>query len=251
MGNALAVDQSNYIYVTGTTNSPDFPVKSYPNVLINNQVFNNNYKGNSDVFIVKLEKQHLENLVASSLLGGSARDVGTGVAVDPLGRVYIVGGTYSTDMQTTIGAKQRQNNGIENGFVTIMDKQLQNVLSSTYLGGNGDSIANGIVVSDLGNIGIVGTTNSTNFPGVSAGDISSYGQEDVFLTTFKNVMTSQELLQTTILGGANADYGQAIAIDNSSNYTWREIHGQMISQPQSMLMQLIQVIICNILTMHL
>ena len=31
-------------------------------------------------------------------------------------------------------------------FITIFDKQIQTVLSSTYLGGNGIDIANGIVV---------------------------------------------------------------------------------------------------------
>ena len=31
-------------------------------------------------------------------------------------------------------------------FVTILDKQIQNVLSSTYLGGNGIDVVNGIVV---------------------------------------------------------------------------------------------------------
>ena len=46
-------------------------------------------------------------------------------------------------MNTTIGAKQRQNNGKEDAFVVIFDKQIQNILSSTYLGGNGIDIANG------------------------------------------------------------------------------------------------------------
>ena len=50
---------------------------------------------------------------------------------------------------------------MEDGFVIIFDKQIQNVLSSTYLGGNGIDVANGIIVSDQGNIGIIGTTNST------------------------------------------------------------------------------------------
>ncbi len=36
--------------------------------------------------------------------------------------------------------------------------------------------------------------------------------EDVFFTAFTNPMTAQEKVETTFLGGANADYGQGIAI---------------------------------------
>ena len=41
--------------------------------------------------------------------------------------------------------------------------------------------------------------------------------EDVFFTAFTNVMTAQEKVETTFLGGANADYGEAIAIDTIGN----------------------------------
>ena len=41
--------------------------------------------------------------------------------------------------------------------------------------------------------------------------------EDVFFTAFTNVMTAQEKAETTFLGGANADYGEALAIDTIGN----------------------------------
>ena len=228
IGYALATDQQNYIYVTGATNSANFPVKSYPSTLINGKIFNNGYKGEYDAFIVKLANQHLEKLEASSLLGGTERDEGRGIAVDPVGRVYIVGGTWSgmtlpdgtktPQMQTTTGAIQT-NNGMEDAFVIIFDKQIQNVLFSTYLGGNGIDVANGVVLANLGaNIGVVGTTNSTNFTGVSPDSASWYGFEDVFFTTYKNVNIPTQIVpkpETTILGGANADYGNAAAIVTS------------------------------------
>ena len=217
IGYALATDQQNYIYVTGATISADFPVMNYQGVvLINNIPFNNGYKGEYDAFIVKLAKQHLEKLEASSLLGGSERDEGRGIAVDPLGKVYIVGGTWSNNMACTTGARQQQNNGMEDAFLIIFDKQIQTVLSNTYLGGNGIDVANGIIVSDHGNIGIIGTTNSTNFyNNLATGDITPHGMEDVFFSAFTNPMTAQERVETTLLGGANADYGQAIAISEA------------------------------------
>ena len=216
-GTALAVDQSNYIYVTGATNAADFPAVTNTNVYPNNGFQTN--KGEYDAFVVKLSKQYLENIEGIALLGGSARDIGNAIAVDPLGRVYIGGGTWSKDIYTTLGAKQRQNNGKEDGFITILDKQIQNVLSSTYLGGNGIDVVNGIVISDQGNIGIVGTTNSTtNFLNEKeTGDTTPQGMEDVFFTTFTNPMSALEKVETTFLGGTNSDYGQGIALDTHGN----------------------------------
>ena len=144
------------------------------------------------------------------------------------------------DMYTTLGAKQRQNNGKEDGFVVIMDKQIQNILSSTYLGGNGIDVANGVIVSNQGNIGIIGTTNSTkSFPNeLPSGDTTAHGMQDVFFTAFTNVMTAQEKVETTFLGGANADYGEALAIDTIGNvflvgHTWSNDYPTTIGANQT------------------
>ena len=51
---------------------------------------------------------------------------------------------------------------------------------------------------------------------LETGDTTPHGMEDVFFTAFTNPMTAQEKVETTFLGGTNADYGQAIAIDNIS-----------------------------------
>ena len=210
-GTALAVDQSNYIYVTGATNAPDFPLLNLTNIYPNNGFQSN--KGDYDAFVVKLSAQHLENIEGLALLGGSARDEGKGIAVDPIGNVYIVGGTWSNNMFTTQGAKPYS--GKEDGFLVIMDKQIQNMLCSTYLGGNGVDIANGVVVSDQGNVGIIGTTNSTNFVNdlPQSGNITPHGMEDVFFSIYN----TGKKFESTLIGGANADYGNAIAIDQSGN----------------------------------
>lgn len=211
-GTSIAVDQSNYVYITGATNATDFPLVNTKDPYPNNGLQNN--KGNYDAFVIKLSKQYLENIEGVALLGGTARDIGNAIAVDPLGRVYVVGGTWSSNMYTTTGAKQRQNNGKEDAFLVVMDKQIQTILSSTYLGGNGIDVANDLIVADQGTIGIVGTTNSTqNFINeLDSGDTTPHGMEDVFFSAFLNPMTAQEKVTTTFLGGANADYGMGIAV---------------------------------------
>ena len=212
---AIATDQQNYIYITGATNAIDFPALSLTNTYPNNGLQTN--KGDYDAFVVKLSCQALENIEAVDLLGGSARDIGNGIAIDPVGRVYVVGETWSQNFNPIVSIQKSINRGQEDAFVTILDKQLQNVLYSVYLGGNGIDAANGVVVSGLGpNFGVVGTTNSTNFSGLTQ-DTSYFGYEDVFFSVFKNPNTAQQTLDTSILGGANADYGNCAAMTSSGN----------------------------------
>ena len=66
-GTALAIDQQNYIYVTGATNATDFPAVTNTNVYPNNGFQTN--KGEYDAFVVKLSKQYLENIRRSSIVG--------------------------------------------------------------------------------------------------------------------------------------------------------------------------------------
>jgi len=214
--NAIATDQQNYIYITGATNATDFPAIQLSNTYPNNGLLTN--KGDYDAFVVKLSCQALENIESVALLGGSGRDIGNGIAVDPVGRVYVVGGTWSQDFQPIVSQQKSHNNGpsgTEDGFVTILDKELQTINYSVYLGGSSNDVANGIVVSGLGpNFGVVGTTNSTNFSGVTSSPTYN-GNEDVFFSVIKNPNTNQQTQDTSIIGGANADYGNCAAITGS------------------------------------
>jgi len=211
--NAITTDQQNYIYITGATNATDFPSIQLSNTYPNNGLLTN--KGDYDAFVVKLSCQALENIESVALLGGSGRDIGNGIAVDPVGRVYVVGGTWSNDFQPIVSQQKSSNNGQEDAFVTIMDKELQTVNYSIYLGGNSNDVANGIVISGLGpNFGVVGTTNSTNFSGVTSNPAYN-GNEDVFFSIIKNPNTAQQTQDTSIIGGSNADYGNCAAITSS------------------------------------
>jgi hypothetical protein len=88
-GNSIAVDPSDNAYITGSTNSTDFPVTT--------AVFQPTYGGgNADAFVTKLDPAGA-TLVYSSYLGGSNTDLGNGIAVDTTGAAYIAGQTCSTD----------------------------------------------------------------------------------------------------------------------------------------------------------
>lgn len=87
---------------------------------------------------------------------------------------------------------------------------------STYLGGSGDEIGQGVVVDASGNIYVTGRTSSTNYPTTSGAYQTSYGTNtDVFVTKINSTGTS--VLYSTYLGGSNNDQGNDIDVDASGN----------------------------------
>jgi hypothetical protein len=105
---SLVVDTLGNAYVTGTTESPDFPTTPG---------FDQTYNGSGDAFVVKLDPTGTE-LLYSSFLGGKNKDQGCSVAVDPSGKVYIAGNTKSTDFPTTEDAFAQTNSGNFDIFVS-------------------------------------------------------------------------------------------------------------------------------------
>jgi hypothetical protein len=92
-GLGIAVDTSGNMYVTGFTNSPDFPV-------VEPTAFQQNYGGgNTDAFVSKLDPT-ATTLTYSSFLGGSNAEEGSGIAVDRFANAYVAGQTCSTDFPT-------------------------------------------------------------------------------------------------------------------------------------------------------
>ena len=86
------------------------------------------------------------------------------------------------------------------------------LLQSTYLGGNGFDVAAGIAIHPAtGDVYVVGTTLSSDFPSVvgaeQPGNAALY---DVFVTRLNAALTTR--LQSTYIGGSSDDFGNAIAI---------------------------------------
>jgi hypothetical protein len=100
-GFGIAVDSAGSAYVTGDTDSPNFPVVNPI------QTFNYWY---SDAFVAELNPAG-SALVYSTFLGGEFTDQGRGVALDTAGNAYVTGSTGSFGFPTTPGAFQAANAG--------------------------------------------------------------------------------------------------------------------------------------------
>jgi hypothetical protein len=115
----IAVDGSGNAYVTGWTNSADFPTKD---------AFQPTYGGGTqDAFVARFDTTQAGNasLIYSSYLGGSSNDVGEAIAVDTAGNAYVAGVTYSKDFPITKGAYQKSLNPHGSAFVTKIDPPLE------------------------------------------------------------------------------------------------------------------------------
>ena len=118
-GNALALDTSGNVYVTGHTYSTGFPTTT--------GAYNSSFNGgDEDVFVSKLNSG-LTSLLASTFLGGSSDDGSIGthhLTFDTSGNVYVTGRTDSTDFPTTSGAYDTSYNGDYDVFVSKLDGNL-------------------------------------------------------------------------------------------------------------------------------
>ena len=152
-GSALALDGSGDAYITGLTNSADFPTTSGA------------YQRTTSSFAAYISKLNSSGsgLVYSTLFSGPSSS--DGLAVDSSGNAYISG--TASQLPTTSGAFQQVVKGVDDAYVAKFDASGSNLLYATYLGGHdqfGGERALGIVVNSLGEASVTGLALSMDFP---------------------------------------------------------------------------------------
>ena len=192
-GFGIALDASGNAYLTGRTISSNFPTTS--------GAFDRTL-ALTDAFVTKLNATG-SALLYSTLLGGSAGDVGYSIAVDSAGSAYVTGPLHSSDFPTTTGAFDRTFNGGDyDAFVTKLNAAGNALLYSTYLGGNNTDRGYGITLDTAGNAYVTGLTRSTGFPTtLGAFDTILNGSTDGYVTKLNAAGTA--LIYSTFLGGGS------------------------------------------------
>jgi len=201
-GYDIAVDEEGYAYLTGWTQSKDFPTTS--------NVYDTTHNGEPDVFAIKLSTSG-DSIAFSTYLGGSAEDQGWGIAVDGEGCAYVTGYTYSTDFPTANPYDGSWNGGFD-VFLTKLSAAGDSLIYSTYLGGSNSDYGLAIAVDSSGNAYVTGCLESSDFPTANAYDGSYNGDEDVFVT--KLCADGNSLVYSTYLGGSSDDRGYGIAVND-------------------------------------
>jgi hypothetical protein len=219
LGRSISCDTAGNIYFSGFTTSTSAistpgshqPVYAGDPALVNSQ----------DVFLVKLD-QDGQRIWGTYLGGPEGEGVeytvdhwAINVHCDRADNVYVTTNTASTTGIATTGAFQSSLAGSADIFLAKFKTSGQ-LSWCTYYGGTGADFSSGIATDSIGNIFIVGHTNSmTNFatPGTHQ---ANYGGNslDAFLAKFD---TAGQRLWCTYYGGQGPDFGYAVACDDSSN----------------------------------
>jgi len=206
-GYDIAVDGSGNAYVTGGTQSTNYPVTA--------GAYQTTFGGARDVFVTKLNASG-NGLVYSTYLGGSSYDFGQSIALDGSGNVYVTGGTGSSNFPVTAGAYKTTKGKNEEAFVMKLNARGNGLMYSTYLGGSNNDYGRAIAIDGSGNVYVTGETESSNFP-VTAGAYQTTfgGARDVFVTKLN--ASGSRLMYSTYLGGIDNEEGYGIAVDGSGN----------------------------------
>jgi hypothetical protein len=162
--NGIALDATGSVYVTGETNSVDFPTT--PGVIQERPGKRHCIAGCTDAFVSKIAPSG-SALVYSTYLYGELDDAGNAIAVDADGNAYVVGQTVSL-LFPIVGAFQSINRGLDDAFVVKLNADGTRLLYSSYLGGSrsggspstGSDTATGIVLDAAGNAYVAGYTLS-------------------------------------------------------------------------------------------
>ncbi len=209
-GHSIAVDAGGNAYITGFTQSADFPAVN---------AFQKTRAGEQEAYVLKLNSSGTA-IVFSSYLGGSSDDRGLGIALDAGNNVYVTGTTASTNFPTQSPYQRNNAGGFADAFVTKVGAA-GNLVYSTYVGGIGNDNPLGIAVDGNGSAYVTGWTTSVNFPVVNAfqtkfgGLDIPVGTDDVFV--FKLNPAGTGLDYSTYIGGTGSDEGTRIAVDVSGN----------------------------------
>lgn len=158
-GRTIAVDAAGLIYVAGSTFSFDFPITGNGFQQANN--------GGGDGFLSVIDPAS-GTLVYSTFFGGTAEDEIKKLAIDPAGRVAMMGYSLSSDLPITKNAYQPLLHGFVNVFVATLDLKvngLGNGLTySTFYGGSLGEVGYDLKVDAAGRYYLCGYTFSPDLP---------------------------------------------------------------------------------------
>jgi hypothetical protein len=177
-GHGIAVDSDGNAYVTGYTASSNFPTR--------NAIQPSYGGGDEDAFVTKVVSTATgSDYVFSTFLGGAARELGSSVAVDNDGSIYVAGRTSSADFPTESPIQTDQ--GGWDVFVTeiVSGTGAYAYHYSTYLGGGSTDYGHDIAIDAEGTAYLTGLTYSTDFPTERAIEPTYGGAWDGFVAVVR------------------------------------------------------------------
>ncbi len=190
----IALNSSGDVWVTGWTDSSDFPMVD---------PMDGTLTGFRDVFLMKLDPAD-GHIVYSTFIGGDYADAAQSIAIGPNDEIYLTGEAGSTDFPTTPDAYQPGPSFPEyfyqDAFIAKLSPTGNEILYSTYFGGTHDDWGDHIALDAQGNIIIAGRSEADDFPLVDPYDSIP---NDTFIS--KLSADGSTLLFSSFFGGSDYD----------------------------------------------
>ena len=243
-GNTATYDDAGNLYSGGTVFGPNFPVTA--------GAFDVSFDGLVDVAILKYNAQGT-GLFYATFLGGNLSDVPSSMIVNKRNELIILGITGSADFPTVLAYDNSFNGGTNtsvlgaygfpNGsdvFISKLSSNGSTLTGSTFLGGSGndglntntigggtgtiinelaknygDEVRNEVILDASDNVYIASTTNSSDFPLVSAHRTTFQGRQEGVVAKLNANLSS--LLWSTYVGGNNLDAAFGIQVSSTGD----------------------------------
>ncbi|MFC2129871.1 SBBP repeat-containing protein [Bacteroidota bacterium] len=215
-GTSIALDNSGNVYITGFSQSPNYPVTG--------GVYNESYNGGDWDSFVSVFNPDLSQLLYSTYIGGTDNDLSYAINVDDSANVYISGYTLSSDFPTTSGAYSESNFGQEDVFIVKLVPDLSQLFYSTYFGESGRDFLTDMVIDNDDNIVVAGLTYDIPItPGVFQENRG--GLSDLYISKMNlNVLIAGSLGGTTFCVGDIIDIPYLFSITyNPGNWFFAEL----------------------------
>ena len=243
---SIIVNNMDELFILGTTSSQDYPTTTNcfdstfngGTALDMSNGLGINYINGSDIFVSKLSADG-SNLIGSTYIGGSGNDglnrtssnavedtlrynyadeIRGEIEIDQNNNIYVGTCTQSVDFPVSTNAYQTTYGGGNiDGCVFKLDNKLQNLVWSSYLGGEGFDAIYSIAIDDSLNITLAGGTNSKQFPTTSNAyqDTLQGGRCDGFVSKIKH--NGSQLLSSTYYGSNEYDQVYFVDLDRYQN----------------------------------
>ncbi|MEM6262209.1 MAG: PKD domain-containing protein [Bacteroidota bacterium] len=225
---SLIVSPNDELIVFGYTESANFPVSA--------NAFDPTYNGFGDIYVTKFSPDGAR-LIGSTFLGGTnvdgelnnlrenyGDDARGDVQVDDEGSIYLATVTSSQDFPiATLPVQSFQ--GKQDACIAKFNKDLSQLLWSSYFGGPEDDAAYSIALAGRDILYVTGGTASPNFP-IANGVMGTPFQGDVDAFVARIDLAASRIRSSTLFG--TPDYEQSYFVevdDNEDVYLFGQTYG--------------------------
>ncbi|HWQ67102.1 MAG TPA: PKD domain-containing protein [Methanospirillum sp.] len=198
-GTGLVIDAEGSAYVTGGTNSNNFPVKN---------AYRKAKSGGYDAWVAKIDPNG-KDMTFATYLGGVDDDYGFDVAIDDKKNVFITGQTKSWDFPVVNRYQLSPFGGLGDAFITKLNAEGNTIVYSNFIGGSAYEAGSAVTIDTNGYACIVGQTESPNFPVIKPYQSGLKGEFDAFVTKF-DPEGKYPAAYSTYLGGDGWDDAQGV-----------------------------------------